>query len=184
MPNAIWLGYAFADARLSGDFYAVCDGDVTGKSDLPADHAVRSDGCASRNTSLCSNDRICTNFHVVGDLYLVVQLDAVLKHGRTEGGTVDGRSCSNFAPVADCDISSLGHLVVLARAVGREPKSIRANHGPGLDDAIVADGAIVKDGDLPVNGGSRADTDAASNAHMAMNLAVGFNFRTGLNEYQ
>ena len=166
---------------MSGDFDTVCDGDVTGKSDLPPHHAVCSDGCASGNASLCGDDRVGANFHVVGDLNLVVQFDAVLNHGGTEGGTVDGRGCSNFASVSDGNVSRLGHFVVLAHAVGRESKSIGANHGPGLDDAIAADGAIVKNGDLPVNGGSRADVDATPNACMAVDLTTGFNFRAGLN---
>ena len=105
------IGNALGHSGLSGDFYPIRHGDVACKTNLPSNHAVGSDCCASRNAGLRRDDGVRTDFNVVGDLNLVVEFNSVFDDGRSQCCPVNGCGSADFASVSYGDIARLRHFV-------------------------------------------------------------------------
>src|SRR6478672_14845 len=111
-------------------------------ADRSANAAIPSDLNAARNTGTRGNRRVRTDAHVVCDLDLVVELDAILDHRVFERAAIDRGVRADLDIVADAHAADLRDLDP-AFAVERETEAVGADHGAGMHDHSVADEAAV-----------------------------------------
>src|SRR5882672_734986 len=120
------------------------DDDAVGDLDVPhyargaADGAVPADAGAPRDPREGGDGGMRPDAHVVRDLDLVVELDAVLDHGVVQRAPVDGGVRADFDVVADDDASGLRDLDP-APALGRDAEAVRADHRSGVDHRALSD---------------------------------------------
>src|SRR5882724_388411 len=110
-----------------------------------SDRAVRSDARAARNGRTPGHRRMGADAHVMADLDLVVQLDAVLDHGVVERAAVDRRVGSDLHIVAYEGTARLRNLDPAPR-IARHAETVRADHHAGMNQCALADKATRIDG--------------------------------------
>src|SRR5512134_1126640 len=69
------------DGRTSGDLDAVCDRDVPGDPRTASDAAIAADPGAARDTGARRDGSVRAYVHVMCDLYLIIELDALFDYG-------------------------------------------------------------------------------------------------------
>ena len=105
--------------------------------------------------------------HIVGDLYLVIQLDAVADERVVEGAAIDGGIGAHLHAVADDHAPELRDFLPAFTVFG-ETEAIAADHRSRVQQAIRADNALVADDDMSdettarPDGGARPDKAAGS----------------------
>ena len=78
-PDELLVAFQTARySRLSAQKHFVANGDVTGNSNLSAEHAPLAHLCRAGNADLGRHYRVGPNVDVVGYLYKVVELDAAM----------------------------------------------------------------------------------------------------------
>jgi hypothetical protein len=100
------LGYQGA----TGDYHVVGNGDMTDDADLPADYATRTDPGAACDAGTARHHGVFANVDVVGDLYLVVELDAISNYSVINNATVYRGVGADFDIVADHHFADLRNL--------------------------------------------------------------------------
>ena len=122
----------------------------------------------TRNAYLGCHDRVFADFHVVGNLYQIVQFDTPADDGRVHNGAVYRGIGPDFDIVFQYDITQLGDLLVVI-AFWSETETVRPDHASGMQNAVVADYAAVVDGRV------RIDRTVIANGHMVADISVRIN---------
>src|SRR5882724_6870900 len=102
-----------------------------------SDRAVRSDARAARNGRTPGHRRMGADAHVMADLDLVVELDAVLDHGVVERTAVDRGVGADLDVVAYDGAPGLRNLDP-ASGIGRHAETVCADHHAGMDQSALA----------------------------------------------
>src|SRR6267154_412386 len=110
-----------------------------------SDRAVRSDTRAARNGGTPGHRRMGADAHVMADLDLVVQLDAVLDHRVVERAAVDRRVGADLDVVAYKGTPRLRNLDPAPR-IARHAETVGADHHAGMNQCALADEATRIDG--------------------------------------
>src|SRR5258705_104904 len=111
-----------------------------------ADRAVPADTRAARNGGTPGHRRMGADAHVMADLDLVVQLDAVLDHRVVERAAVDRRVGSDLDIVAYKGTTRLRDLDPASR-IARHAETVGADHHAGMNQCALADNAAGIDRD-------------------------------------
>src|SRR5690606_40960310 len=106
---------------------------------LSTDQAVLADLGGAGNPGLGRNGRMLPDFHIVGDLDLVVQFHPFPEDGGAQGGPVDGGPCPDIHVILQDHVSGLWDLAVLPIGVWGEPKAVGADYDPAVEHTMVAD---------------------------------------------
>lgn len=101
---------------------------------------------AACNANAAGHGRMLTDLHVVADLYLVVDLDAVGNHGVAQRSTIDAGIGANFHIIANLHTAELLDLDPAPLVTGKA-KTIAANHGAGLHQHPLAQHTISTNAD-------------------------------------
>ena len=132
---------------------------------LPAYHAACTNRGAAGDADTAGNGGVLPDAHVVGDLYLVVELAAIADHGVVKCATVDRGVGTDLDIIADHDPPHLRNLHPTTILLAREAKAIRANHRTRMDDAVLAHHAVMLNRHVGCE--PRAATDAGAAADVA-----------------
>src|SRR5258708_19240773 len=96
------------------------------------DGTVRPDARAACNGRTAGHRSVRTDAHVMADLDLVVELDAVLDHGVVERAAVDGGVGTDLDVVAYYGTTGLRNLDPASR-IGRHAAAVRPDPHPAVN---------------------------------------------------
>src|SRR5690606_33601269 len=162
--------YITAYSRLRLYPYPIAYTYMPNNADLSAYHTMLADLGRSRNSRLGGNYRVLADLHIMGNLYLIVQLDPFSQNGRAQGRTIYGRPRANIHIIFQDHISRLGHLAESPLLVRRKSKTI------GPDDNTAIDNAMVADDGFRVNFDPCKNNYIVPNNHIVPNINVWVNF--------
>src|SRR5437879_7441168 len=149
-----------------------------------ADGAVRSDARAACDTCTPGHRGMCTHAHVVADLDLVVELDAILDHRVVERAAVDRGVCADLDVVAYHGAPGLRNLDP-ASGIRCHAETVCADHHAGVDQGALAydapgidrhrgtQAAILPDRGIFADRAARIDHDALPQPCPAADMAAG-----------
>lgn len=146
--------------------------EMASKAYLSADAAVFPDFRTAGNTYLRSHGRMLADFYIVGDLDEVVQFYAPANNGRSDTGSVDGRTGTDLYIFFENDIAELRDLLVGTVRLWCKPKAITADHRIGVNNTAVADDTIMENSCAGVNAYAFAQADIPTNKNLVVNQAV------------
>ena len=108
----------------------------------------------------------------MGNLNEVVQLGALLDHGSTHSGTVDGRVGSNLDIVLENDDTHLGNLLIGAVLLGSEAEAVATDNSTALHNAAVADAAAMVNLHAGIQDDVVTQGNTVTHIHLRINLDV------------
>jgi hypothetical protein len=136
---------------------------------LPAHQDARSDASRTGEARLRGDEGARSNFHVVADVDVSVELCPAPDRRRAQSSRVHGRTCADFDLVLDDDSAELRHSDDLTGRPRREAEPLTPDHGEGPDyDASADANAPVHDRILADHGAlsdRRAAQDDRAGAH-------------------
>ena len=116
------------------DYSALCsneslvgNGDVACSTCLASEHTPLAHLCAACKSYLCRHHGVFAHLHIVGYLYEIVQLDALVYYGTSHCRAVNAGVSANLNVVLDGNDTYLRYLVVSV-LVRCEPESVGADN--------------------------------------------------------
>ena len=125
-------------------------------ADASTHRDMRANLAASGDSGLRRDDRMGADHDIVGDLNEIIDLTAFGDARGTNGRAIDRSASADLHVILDHHIADLGELFVCPG--GRDvTKTVRADHGAGVDHHVFAQIAILINGHIRMNDGICAD---------------------------
>ncbi len=160
---------------------------IVSKIDMPDDHSGATHRTAAPDFGTAGNaDAAChgcviADKHVMGNLDLVIQLDAVPDHRIVQCASIDRRIGANFNVITDHDTTNLRNLDP-ALAFPGKTKTVAANDCSCLNDCPSANNTVVIDDDVRIKQAIVADGNAVADNATRINAYVLTNPDTDTND--
>ena len=148
----------------------------TGYSHLTAEHTPLADFGRTGNACLRGDDGVAADFHVVGYLYQVVQLDSFVDDGGSHGGAVDAGVGTDFHVIFQNSDANLGNLFITGGRWGKA-ESVGSNDRTGMEDTVVAHTAVMVDIGMGVENAMAAYFGIPAYRGMGMQFGAVTDFR-------
>lgn len=181
-PGLIRFFNVSGDTALCLYLRAVRNFYMTGEPNLPANTAVLTNFGAAGDTALCCNNGMGTDFHIVSNLYQIIELDALPDDGAAHCGPVDGRISANFDFIFNNDIPNMDDFIVAPVFFWSKAKAIASDHRVGMDNAIPAYLTAVQDSGTGIDQCIRTDFGAFADIGLPHNDRTLSNLGSSLND--
>src|SRR5690554_211203 len=146
--------------------------DMAHQTNLSTHHHIFPDFSRARNATLSRNHRVLADFHIMGYLDQVVQLDTILDNGRSHSGAVYYRIGPYFYFIFNDYVSNLTDLDVRSVWLRGKPKSIASDHSTGMDDHLLANFTIIINDDAREECSIITDPDPIAYIYVGINLTT------------
>src|SRR5690606_31554005 len=173
------FGNGARDHGHAADKYVVANLDMANHAHTAGDGAMATDAGAAGNTDAGRHGRVFTDLDVMGDLDLVIQLDAVADDGIADSATIDGGIGTDLHVITDQHAADLGDLLPTAAVVGKA-EAFATDHCTGLNDHPLTHTHVVVQGDARSQPAVGTDTAARADEALCAQSDVGTDNRVRL----
>ena len=163
--------YIAGNTRLRAKVHFVADMNMSGYTDLAAEHTPFAYLGGTGDTHLGCHHRMRTDFVVMGHLYQVIQLYTAVHDGGSHCCAVYASIGADFHVVFQYGDTDLRNLLITLGSRG-ETESVRTDYATGVQYTVVSYAAIVVDGYICVNDTVTAYLGAASDGGVRMNHRI------------